>query len=193
VISLRIEVLIFKQHEDEPLDAFWDRFNDLITTGPDLAILDPILLQHFYLGLSKDDAQDLSAASRGAFLSLPISKARLVHDKIIRRAPCTSVHDALREEEKGSSPEQEQEALIAKSQAFYSQDLAINPEPLIPQNPLREEENPPLENPFEFMGNLIDFGRIVNSRPRKRPPSEHIPNPLKIESLRKCPYSHIGC
>jgi hypothetical protein len=32
----------------------------------------------------------------------------------------------------------------------------------------------------------------MNSHPPKRPPSEHIPNPLLEESLRKCPYSHIG-
>jgi hypothetical protein len=44
VTSLRIEVLTFKQHEEEPLDVSWDRFNDLIITGPGLAIPDPILL-----------------------------------------------------------------------------------------------------------------------------------------------------
>jgi hypothetical protein len=44
VARLQIDVLTFKQHEEEPLDASWDHFNDLITTGPDLAILDPILL-----------------------------------------------------------------------------------------------------------------------------------------------------
>jgi hypothetical protein len=44
VASLRIEVLTFKQHEEEPLDASWDRFNDLIIIGPGLTILDPILL-----------------------------------------------------------------------------------------------------------------------------------------------------
>jgi hypothetical protein len=44
----------------------------------------------------------------------------------------------LPEEEKKSSPEQEEEVLIAKSEPLQSQDLAINPEPSIPQNP-----NPP--------------------------------------------------
>jgi hypothetical protein len=44
VARLRIEILTFKQHEEELLDASWDHFNDLITTGLDLAILDPILL-----------------------------------------------------------------------------------------------------------------------------------------------------
>jgi hypothetical protein len=105
VARLQIEVLTFKQHEKEPLDASWDRFNDLITTGPDLAILDLILLQHFYLGFSKDDAQDLNVASGGSFLSLSVSEARLVLDKILEQTTCTSIHDELLEEENESSPE----------------------------------------------------------------------------------------
>jgi hypothetical protein len=105
VASLRIEVLTFKQHEEEPLDASWDHFNDLITTSPDLAIPDLILLQHFYLGRSKDDAEDLNASSGGAFLSLFVSEARLVLDKIIGCTPYTSIHDELPKEEKESSSE----------------------------------------------------------------------------------------
>jgi hypothetical protein len=49
-----------------------------------------------------------------------------------------------------------------------------------------------LENPFEFKGNLIDFGRTINSHPHKRLLSEHNPNPLTEESPRKRSYSHIG-
>jgi hypothetical protein len=55
-------------------------------------------------------------------------------------APHERIHDELLEEEKKSSPEQEEEVLIAKSRPFQSQDLAINPEPSIPQNFPREEE-----------------------------------------------------
>jgi hypothetical protein len=47
VVSLQLEILYFKQHEEESLGTSWDRFNDLINIGPDLAILDSILLQHF--------------------------------------------------------------------------------------------------------------------------------------------------
>jgi hypothetical protein len=32
----------------------------------------------------------------------------------------------------------------------------------------------------------------MKSHPHKRPPSEHISNPLMEESLRKRPYPHIG-
>ena len=47
VVSLRLEILSFKQKEKEYLGMSWKRFNDLINTGPDLAIQDPIFLQHF--------------------------------------------------------------------------------------------------------------------------------------------------
>ena len=65
----------------------WAHFNDLITTGPDLAIQDPILFQYFYMGLSKDSAQTLDAASRGAFLHLSASEARAMLDRISGKTP----------------------------------------------------------------------------------------------------------
>jgi hypothetical protein len=58
------KVPIFRQLEEESLSTSWDHFNELIITGPDLAIQDPVLLQHFYLGLSKDSMESLDAASR---------------------------------------------------------------------------------------------------------------------------------
>ena len=67
------------------------------------------------MGLSKDSMKSLDAASRGAFLHLFASKARTILDKIIRRIPHTSIHDELSEEEKKSSPNQEEKVLIAKS------------------------------------------------------------------------------
>jgi hypothetical protein len=70
------------------------------------------------LGLSKDDAQDLNAASGGSFLSLSISEARVVLDKIIGRTTFTSIHDELSKKEKESSLKQEEEVLIVKSRPF---------------------------------------------------------------------------
>ena len=76
VVSLQKGVLNFRHLEEESLGTSWERINDLITTGPDLAILDPMLLQHFYMGLSEDYAQSLDQVSRGDFLHLSISEAR---------------------------------------------------------------------------------------------------------------------
>jgi hypothetical protein len=46
---------------------------------------------------------------------LSVSEARLVLDKILGRTTYTSIHDELLEEEKESSPEQEEEVFIVKS------------------------------------------------------------------------------
>ena len=81
-----------------------------------------MLLQYFYMGLSKDSAQSLDAASRGAFIHLSASEARSMLDKIGEKTPYNSNHNKLLEEEKESSPEQEEEVLIAKSQSLQSQD-----------------------------------------------------------------------
>ena len=91
-----------------------------------------MLLQHFYMDLSKDSGQSLDQASRGVFLHLSASVARSLLDKISGKTPCTSIHDELPEEEKESSLEQEEKVLIAKSQPLQSQDLAVHPEPSIP-------------------------------------------------------------
>jgi hypothetical protein len=194
VVRLQKEVLNFRQLEEESLGTLWDHFNKLIITGPDLAIQDHILLQHFYMGLSKDSMESLNAASRGAFLHLSASEARSMLDRISGKTPCTSIYNELPEKEKKSSPDQEEEDLIAKSQPLQSQDLAINPEPPIPQNPPREEGIPPLEISVEIKDDIFgaDCGRTLNSHLHKRPSSEYNSNSLKKGSLRKRPYSHIG-
>ena len=107
-------------------------FYELIITSPDLAIQDPVLLQHFYMGLSKDFVESLDAASGGAFLHLSAREAKSMLDRISGRTSCTIIPNKLLEEEEESSPEQGEEVLIAKSQPLQSQDLAVNPKPSIP-------------------------------------------------------------
>jgi hypothetical protein len=72
--------------------------------------------------------------------------------------------------------------LIAKSQLIQSQHLAIDPKPSIPQNPLREEEIPPLES-----SNLSDTDGL-DFQFHKKPSSEYNSNPLQKGSLIKHPY-----
>jgi hypothetical protein len=63
------------------------------------------------MGLSKDSKQSLNADSRGAFLHLSTSEARAMLDRISEKTPSTSIHNELLEEEKESSPDQEEEIL----------------------------------------------------------------------------------
>ena len=82
MVSLRKEILNFRQLEEESLGTSWDHFNELIFTGLDLVIQDPVLLQHFYMGLSKDSRESLDTASRGAFLHLSASEARFMLNRM---------------------------------------------------------------------------------------------------------------
>jgi hypothetical protein len=89
--------------------------------------------------------------------------------------------------DKESIPGQENEVLIVKSQPLQSQDLAISSKPLIPQNPPREEEIPPLESPDLFSANSRDS---LDFQIHKRPSREYNSNPHEKGSLRKHPHSH---
>ena len=116
------------------------------------------------MGLSKDSSESLDAATRGAFLHLSTSEARSMLDKISAKTLCTSIHNKLPDKEKESSSDQEEEVLIAESEPLQSQDLAINPEPSIPQNPPSEEEIQPSKFPFEIKDDIFDadFGKSLN-------------------------------
>jgi hypothetical protein len=87
VVSLRSEVLSFKQEEQESLDMAWEYFNALINTGPDLAIQDPILLQHFYMGLDRKTSKRLDTASGSV---TPIFKDK---NRMYKRLMCAPGHD----------------------------------------------------------------------------------------------------
>jgi hypothetical protein len=85
--------LSFKQKEKESFGAAWARFNDLVNYGPNLAIQDHMLLQHFYVDLSGETAQFLDSASGGSFLHCSASEGRNILRKILENIPNTSIHD----------------------------------------------------------------------------------------------------
>lgn len=101
---------------------------DLSSSGPDLAIPNPMILQHFYMGLSKESAQFLNIASGGAFLHLPISKGRAILDTILGNTPYIDVHDYTPEEKDNPTPMQEEVSTV-ESLPIPSKSLAIDPIP----------------------------------------------------------------
>ena len=103
-------------------------FTDLASSRPDLAITEPTLLQHFYLGLSKDSTRFLDLASRGAFLRCTVGEGKKVLAKILENTPHTNVYDEPPEEEKESIPKQ-RESSMAESPPISSKGSAIDPKP----------------------------------------------------------------
>ena len=65
----------------------WEYFNTLIKTGPNLAIQDHILLQHFYMGLDRKTSRHLNTASGDSFLHVSTNAGRSILTKILKNIP----------------------------------------------------------------------------------------------------------
>ena len=98
VVNLRSEVLSFKQEEKESLGMAWECFCALINTSHNLAIQDPILLQHFYMGLDRKTSRHLNMASGGSFLHVSANSGRRILTKILENTPLKVEKKPLEEE-----------------------------------------------------------------------------------------------
>jgi hypothetical protein len=65
------------------LATSWERFHLLTNSGPNLALLDHVLLQHFFIGLTQKAKDFLTVASGGSFLHISSEEARKILDKIL--------------------------------------------------------------------------------------------------------------
>ena len=98
VVRLRLEVLSFRQKKKESLGMAWEHFNTPIKTSSNLAIQDPIRLQHFYMGLNRKTTKHLNTASRGSFLHVSANTGRSILTKILEHAPEEVEEKPLEEE-----------------------------------------------------------------------------------------------
>ena len=98
VVRLCSEVLSFKEKEKESLSMAWELFNTLINPGSDLAIQDPILLQHFYMGLDRKTSKRLNTASGGSFLHVSANLGRNILTKILENTPKDDDKKSLEDE-----------------------------------------------------------------------------------------------
>jgi hypothetical protein len=187
VVSLQIEVLSFKQKEKESLGAMWAHFNDLVNSGPNLAIQDHMLLQHFYVSLNGETAQIFDTTSRGAFLHCSASEGRNVLRKILGNIPNTSIHDDGPEDVIEKTPEEE--PVIVESEPLTTPLEASTVLQVL--EPPKEEEILPLKNILEFEDDLFfDFGNISNysairKSSAKLAPNQHLPDPTEEKFLKK--------
>ena len=76
----------------------WERFNTLINTRPYLAIQDPILLQHFYMGLDRKTSRRLNTTLGGSFLHVSANSGRSILTKILEHIPEEGEEKPLEEE-----------------------------------------------------------------------------------------------
>jgi hypothetical protein len=70
-----------------------------LASGPDIRILEPILLQHFRIGLDVESAKFLDTSSGGSFSRLTPSEEKVVLGKILENTPYTGIFDEFPNEE----------------------------------------------------------------------------------------------
>ena len=134
----------------------WECFNTLINIGPNLVIQDPILLQHFYMGLDRKTSKLLNTALGGSFLHVFANTGRSILMKILENIPKEVEEKPLEAESPIAEP---------KSLPDPSPTLAIpNPEP--PE----KEETLILDFMLEFEDELFDeYGNTSNYHIMWRP------------------------
>jgi hypothetical protein len=134
----------------------WEHFNTLINIGPDLAIQDPILLQHFYMGLDRKTSKLLNTASGGSFLHVSASLERNILMKILENIP---------EEVEEKPLEEESQIAELESLPDQSQVLAA-PDP----EPLEKEETLISDFMLEIEDELFnEYGNTSNYHMMRRP------------------------
>jgi hypothetical protein len=150
IASLWKEILDFRQDEKETLGAARARFSQLTHAGPELSIPDHVLLQHFWLGLSKEFALQLDITVGGSFTHITTAEGEALLECILENASFTESLPVV-------EPSSHEEVPLIESA----------PLPLTyPDSSL--EPSPELETMEEDL--FDDFENISNYFHRKRPP-----------------------
>jgi hypothetical protein len=87
VVKLCEEVLTFKQKKKESLGKAWECFNTLLNSSPDLTIPEPILLPHFFMGLTRKIIEYLNTAVGDSFMHVSAKQGRSILTKILVDRP----------------------------------------------------------------------------------------------------------
>jgi hypothetical protein len=69
------------------LGKAWKRFNTLVDSGSNLVLSEPILLQHFFVGLNKKTIKHLNSSVGGSFMHITAEQAKDILIKIVNNLP----------------------------------------------------------------------------------------------------------
>jgi hypothetical protein len=155
VVKLRVEVLTFKQKKKESLGKAWERFNTPLSSGPDLTILEPILLQHFFMGLTRKTIEYLNTAIGGSFMHISAKKGRSILMKILADLP------------------EEREKLLEEESQLVKLESLPEPSPtsaILDSEPQKKEKTPILDFILEFEDELfVEYGNTLNYYVKRKP------------------------
>jgi hypothetical protein len=80
--ALRGKITSFQQQQDESVPEAWERFQDFILECPHHGMEKWLLMQTFYHGLTNNTRETMDAAAGGAFLSLTLTQATELVEKM---------------------------------------------------------------------------------------------------------------
>ena len=162
-------MLPYEKRSSTFIGAAWARFSNLTHAGPNLSIPDHVLLQHFWLGLSKESTLQLDISAGGLFTHKTTAEGEALLDRILEN---TSFIETLPAAESSSHEEVLLVDYTNPPSDLVEPTTESSPEPETP----KKKEIPPLEFPFEFEEDLFEyFGNTTNYPHVKRPPnSAHI-------------------
>jgi hypothetical protein len=69
------------------LGKAWERFNTLVDSDLNLTLAEPILLQHFFVGLNKKTIKHLNSSAGGLFMHITAEYAKDILIKIVDNLP----------------------------------------------------------------------------------------------------------
>ena len=81
-------IVSFQQQHDESFTEAWERFQNYIEDCPHHGIEEWLLMQTFYHGLISSTRESIDAAAGGAFLSLKLSDAKALVEKMASNSTC---------------------------------------------------------------------------------------------------------
>ena len=159
-----------------------------MASRPDLSLSEPVVLQHFSLGLCPVATTFLNSASGGSFSHLTPSAARVILDRILEDTPYTGVYDELPDEEE-DQPEPESEEPVQLQSKSISSSIPSIPEAHYEPQPYPSPAyyDSLYTTPYDFDDDLFeDIGSITNfPRERRVEPIDQAPDKEELEYQRE--------
>jgi hypothetical protein len=87
VVKLHAEIINFKKEKNDSIGKTRERFENILDSGPNLSLLEHVLLQHFFTGLNKKTRKHLNTAVGGLFMHITAKQAKDILTKIVNDFP----------------------------------------------------------------------------------------------------------
>ena len=83
IISLRCDIMKFRQYDNEHVDQAWERIKSLVKNCPTHGLTTWMIIQTFYAGLNFSSRNLLDSAAGGTFMSLTLGAATKLLDNMM--------------------------------------------------------------------------------------------------------------